>query len=280
MSATLINGRAIAKKIHAQTAQAVEELKKRGVTPKLAVVLVGDDKPSQTYVQVKARAAKKVGMNFELHELPANISREDIVTRLLEIQKDPSLTGLIVQLPLPEPLYTTEVLNAIEPRFDVDCLTDANLGKLVMQTNHIAPPTPGAVMAILEDLDVDLVGKHVTIIGMGALVGKPLAIMLANKRASVTTCNSATKHITEKCLDADILISAVGKKDLVTADMVKPGAIVIDAGVDFENNQMFGDVDVAGVSEKASHVTPTPGGVGPLTVAKLLHNVVVCADLM
>jgi len=148
----------------------------------------------------------------------------------------------------------------------------------MMKTNTIVPPTPGAVLAILESLETSLEGKNVTIVGTGVLVGKPLAIMLMNLGASVITCNVHTTDVKEKCLQADILISAVGKKDLIRGDMVKPGAIVIDAGVDFENNQMFGDVNVEEVSEIASHLTPTPGGVGPLTVAQLLWNTVVCTD--
>lgn len=273
-----IDGKALAKTIHERTTTKVQELKKNGITPKLAVVLVGEDKPSQTYVRMKGKAAEKAGMDFELHELPADISKEGIIARLVNIQQDPHLTGLIVQLPLPEPLYTTEVLNAIETKFDVDCLTDGNLGKLVMQTNTITPPTPGAVMEILEDLDVDLTGKEVTIVGTGALVGKPLAIMMMNRGATVTTCNIHTKDLKAACLRADILISAVGKKDLIRGDMVNDGTIVIDSGVDFENNVMFGDVTVEEVIEKASHLTPTPGGVGPLTVARLLWNTAVLAE--
>ncbi len=277
MPATLINGKSIANQLLEQTKQQVSALKAQSIVPKLAVVLVGDDKPSTTYVRKKGQACALVGIDFDLHTLPADISKAEIISTLKTIQEDTALSGVIVQLPLPEPLYTTEVLNAIRPEFDVDCLTDANLGKLVMKTNTIVPPTPGAVMAILNDLEVDVAGKNITIVGTGALVGKPLAIILMNKEATVTTCNIQTKDLRTKCLSADILISAVGKKDLIRGNMVKPGAIVIDSGVDYVNKVMFGDVNVAEVSEVASYVTPTPGGVGPITVAKLLWNTVVLA---
>lgn len=274
----LLKGKPIAERILAKTAEHVEALKKRHISTKLAVVLVGADKPSQTYVRMKGKAAKKVGMDFELIELPQDITQKELVKKLQEIQTDSSLSGLIVQLPLPNQLYTTEVLNSIHPDLDVDCLTDVNMGKLVMKTNILVPPTPGAVMAMLAELNVDLVGKDVTIVGMGALVGKPLAVIMANERASVTTCNSATKNIPEKCKRADILVSAVGKKDLIRQDMVAKGAIVIDAGVDFESGRMFGDVNVIEAQKNAAYVTPTPGGIGPITVAKLLWNTVLCAE--
>lgn len=274
----LIDGKSIAKNIREKTAEKVAFLKEKGITPKLAVVLVGEDKPSQTYVGKKGKAAERVGMNFALYELPGDITEVDLIAKINEIQADETLSGIIVQLPLPEHLYTTNILNAIKPELDVDCLTDVNLGKLVMKTNYMVPPTPGAVMSILNDLDVDFVGKNITIIGMGALVGKPLAIMLANERASVSTCNSKTKDTKEKCLNSDIIVTGVGRKDILRGDMVSKGAIVIDTGVSFENDIMYGDVNVDEVIEIAEHVTPTPGGVGPITVARLLWNTVLCAE--
>ncbi len=272
----LIDGQKIAKDIRHQVALDVEEMKKKGITPKLAVVLVGADKPSQTYVRKKGQAAEKVGMDFDLHEFSADISSEELIKKLIKIQADEKLTGLIVQLPLPNPLYTTDVLNAIRPELDVDCLTDVNLGKLVMKTNHMVPPTPGAVMSIIHELKFDLIGKNVNIVGAGALVGKPLSIMMMNERATVTTCNSKTKDLADICLNSDVIVTGVGKKDIVRGDMVKKGAIVIDTGVCFEDGKMYGDVNVEEIKEKASFVTPTPGGVGPITVARLLKNTVIC----
>ena len=274
----IIDGHAVAEKILERTKNKVAELNEKGIDVTLAVILVGEDKPSQSYVKHKGLSAEKVGINFTLHKFPADITKEELIKQVKDIQNNPKLTGLIVQLPLPEPLYTTDVLNAIRPEIDVDCLTDVNLGKIVMKTNTIVPPTPGAVITILKDIGTDLVGKDVTIVGTGALVGKPLAIMMMNEGASVTTINSNNKNTKEKCLGADIIVSGVGKKDLVRGDMVKKGAVVIDTGVDFENGKMFGDVNVEEIDKIASYVTPTPKGVGPNTVARLLWNTAVCAE--
>jgi methylenetetrahydrofolate dehydrogenase (NADP+)/methenyltetrahydrofolate cyclohydrolase len=273
----LIDGKAIAKKIHAQTAKEIKKLKRKGITPKLGVILVGTDKPSQTYVRKKQEAAEMVGLKFILKKYSSKIKKNELIEEIKKVQKKEKLSGLIVQLPLPEKLYTSEVLNAISPTIDVDCLTDTNIGKLVMRTNYIFPPTPYAVTTILKELKISLAGKTITIVGMGSLVGKPLAIILANEGASIITCNSRTADIKTKCLMADIIVTGVGKKDLLRADMVKPGAIVIDTGIVFESGKMYGDVNRQEVLTKASFLTPTPGGVGPITVAILLHNTVLCA---
>ncbi len=275
----LINGKQLAKQIRIQTGKRAETLAKKGIKPKLAVLIVGDDKPSHTYVRTKGRAAKKAGIDFSLTELPADASKNDIIKAINKIQSDNTVTGLIAQLPLPNREWENDVINTIRPDIDVDCLTDTNLGKLVAETNIISPPTPGAVMDILDSLDIDIAGKHVVIVGTGTLVGKPLSIMMMNRLATVVTCNVHTTNLKKLCKQADILISAVGKKHLITKDMVKKGAIVIDSGVDFDKGQMFGDVDVERVMKRASHVTPTPGGVGPLTVARLLKNTVTLTEL-
>lgn len=274
----LIDGKAIADKIHDETTQKVTKLKARGITPFLGVVLVGDNAASQMYDRMKGSAAERAGIKFLLHKLPATITAVALVQEIHTIQRQNKLTGLIIQLPLPEHLYTPSVLNAIDPKIDVDFLTDTNMGKLIMNTSKLLPPTPGAVIAILKELKIDMSGKNITIVGMGSLVGKPLSIMMVNGGASVTTVNSRTQNVSTKCLGADILISGVGKKDLIRGDMLKPGAIVIDAGICFENHKVFGDVNVAEALEVASLVTPTPGGVGPITVALLLHNTVACAE--
>lgn len=274
----LIDGKAIAKSIEEKTAKKVADLIESGVTPKLAVILVGDDKPSHTYVRRKGKAAERAGIIFKKHEIPGDVTQEELLDKVDEIQDDPTLSGLIVQLPLPKHIDTDAILNKIRPDIDVDCLTDINLGKLVMKTNTLVPPTPGAVISILHDLNTDLVGKNVTIIGVGPLVGKPLAVMMMNERASVSTCNSKTKDTEQKCLASDIIVTGVGKKDLLRGHMVPEGAIVIDTGVDFEDGKMYGDVNVEECLKEASHVTPTPGGVGPITVARLLWNTALCAE--
>jgi len=273
----LIDGRHIAEQLLKKTAEEVATLKELGCVPKLAVVLVGEDKPSKNYVQMKRKAAEQVGIAFALVTLPSTVEKETIIKTIYDLQSDPSLSGLIIQLPLPEPLFTSDVLNAIDADKDVECLTNENLGKLVMKTNVLVPPTAGSVMHIIDELAVDLKGKNVTLIGTGILVGKPLAIMMMNKEASITTCNIYTQDIKEKCLDADIIITGVGKKNLLRGDMVKEGVIVIDTGISYEGKKLSGDACVDEIAPHAAYITPTPGGVGPITVSHLLWNTVLCA---
>lgn len=276
----LIDGVAIANNIREQLAKEVKKLKKKGITPRLGVILVGNHKPSETYVMKKQQAAQAAGIEFTLKRFPASINAKKLIAEVKKIQTQEKLSGLIIQLPLPEKLYTPDVLNAVSPAIDVDCLTDTNIGKLVMRTNYIFPPTPYAVITILKELKVEIASKNITIVGMGALVGKPLAIILANEGATVTTCNSRTKDIQDKCLGANIIVTGVGKKDLLRGNMVKKGAVVIDTGICFENGKMYGDVNREEVIKKAAYLTPTPGGVGPITVALLLTNTVACAQRM
>lgn len=273
-----IKGKPIADKILNNTATRVATLIDKGAAPKLAVILVGDDLPSHTYVRKKGEAAQRVGLAFDLHTLPSDISQGVLLQKMEAIQQDPNLAGLIVQLPLPKHLDANSVLNAIHPEVDIDCLTYTNLGMLLMKTNTITPPTPGAVLSILKSQGISLPGRNVTILGVGPLVGKPLAVMLMNERASVTTCNSATKDTKEKCLAADIIVTGVGRKDVLRGDMVSSHAIVIDTGVAFEDGKMYGDVSVEEVEVVAKAVTPTPGGVGPITVARLLMNTAILAE--
>lgn len=273
----LIDGKAIAEKIRNSIALEVKKLKKKNIKPKLGVILVGNDLPSETYVNKKQQAAETAGICFVLKRFPASVSKNKLIDEIKKLQKKEKLSGLIIQLPLPEKLYTSEVINAVDPKIDVDCLTDTNIGKLVMNTNYIFPPTPYAVMTILKEINFEISGKNVTIVGMGALVGKPLAIILSNAGASVITCNSRTRDVKEKCLMADVIVLGVGKKDLLRGDMVKLGAIVIDTGIVFENGKMYGDANREEILPKTSYFTPTPGGVGPITVALLLQNTILCA---
>lgn len=273
----LINGKQIADSINKQTARAVKALKSRGFTPKLAVIFVGHDKPSATYIRKKQEAAEQVGIEFVMHHFPASVTKDELIRAINKIQKNKMVSGLIIQLPLPERLYVPEVLNAVSPNIDVDCLTDTNTGKLVMGTSWLTPPTPTAVIEVLQNIKVNLKGKNVTIVGTGALVGRPLAIMMMNAGASVITCNSRTNNTKEKCLEADIVVMAVGKKDLLRGDMIRPGTIVIDTGIAFEQGKMYGDVNRKEIQEKSSYLTPTPGGIGPITVSLLLKNTLICA---
>lgn len=275
--AQIIDGKAIAEKILVKVKTWVDELKTQGITPKLAVILVGDNKPSQVYVRKKQEAAEKIGIDFDLHKYPADITKEKLLEELKKIQQDDKLCGLIVQLPLPQHLYTPEVLNAVNPAIDVDCMTDENLGRMIKKNGFILPPTPYAVKTILKELGVNVQGRHICIVGAGPLVGKPLTIILLNKQATVTVCNSLTKNLKEKCREAEIIVTAVGKNNLLRGNMVSRGAIVIDAGISFTNETIHGDVNFAEVSKKAGYITPVPGGVGPITVALLLKNTVTCA---
>ncbi len=275
---SLIDGYQIAEEILQKTKRKVTLLKKKGITPHLGVVFVGSDDRSAVYIRKKGEAAKEVGMEFSLFQFSEKISEKKLIEEIHSIQKN-SLTGLIVQLPLPDHLYTPHILNAINPKIDVDCLTHENLGKLIMKWGDLTPPTPGACLDCIHSIEPNLVGKNIVILGAGTLVGKPLSIMLVNERATVHICNSKTKNLKKLCTEADIIVTGVGKKDLIRGNMVKKGAIVVDAGVCFEKGKIYGDVNIAEVSKKA-HVTPTPGGVGPITVAKLLWNTAQCAEKM
>lgn len=274
----VIDGKAIAAKINAETKNRVEKLLSFGIVPKLAVVLVGDNQASLTYVNKKQSAAESVGIEFELFHLPGSIAESDLIAKIQNIQKDPALSGLIIQLPLPQHLYTPHVLNCIDPALDVDCLTSENLGKLFIKAEYVTPPTPAAVMSVLHELNIDLVAKNIAVVGVGALVGKPLTIMLMNERASITTINSVTSNIQKKCQASDIIVTGVGKRNLITKEMVHAESIVIDTGFIFENGKSYGDVNYDEVAPLVKAITPTPGGIGPITVAQLLRNTVICAE--
>jgi len=266
----IINGKQIANEILEEVKTKIAQL---DFKPKLAVIFVGDDKPSQTYVRRKQEAAKYAGIDFEIYSFPTNIEKEKLVKNIKDIQKkEKNIRGMIVQLPLPEPLFTPEVLDAVNSDIDVDCLTNTNIGKLVMKTADFSPPTPQAVLEIFKSINLDVKGKNITIVGAGALVGKPLSIMLLNKQATVTTCNEHTRDLKKILKKSDIIVSAVGKKDLIRKSMLKKNVIIIDTGIAFANNKMYGDVNFEEAVKKAKFITPTPGGVGPMTIAMLMKN--------
>lgn len=273
----IIDGRALAGKINQTTARLVKKIKQKGIISKLAVVLVGNDPASELYVKRKELKAKELGLDFCLFRFSGKISKVELIKQLQIIQTDKKLSGLIVQLPLPEKIYGGEILNAIRPELDVDCLTDANLGALMRGEEFLEPPTAGAIMEIIDSLKIDLPGKKIVVIGTGLLIGRPLSVMLINRRASVATANSATCNLKELCLGADVIITCAGVSDLVTGEMVRSGAIVIDGGSSLKNGKIVGDIDFETVVKKASYITPTPGGVGPITVSKLLANVALSA---
>ena len=249
------------------------EIKNKNLKPVLAVVLVGLDPASQTYVRKKQIAAESIGVGFLLYKFPEKISTEDLIAELKQIQTQ-ALSGIIIQLPLPSHLDRRRVLNVLNPDIDVDYLSWESLGKLVIGENALVPPTPGAILEILNYYKVPLKGKHVVLVGQGELIGKPLANILIQMPVTLTVCGKETKDLASFTKQADILITGVGKANLIRRDMVKKGVVVVDAGVSFKGKKMFGDVNFEEVSKIASLITPTPGGVGPITVAKLLENTV------
>jgi len=278
--AIIIDGRKIAAAILENLKPRVETIKKRGLRPALAVLRVGQDKPSITYVRKKEESAQEIGVDFFKFEYPETISKEQLISEIEKVQTEHQLSGLILQLPVPEKLwpYTREIVNHINIDIDVDCLSHLALGRVMMNESPLVSPTPGAIMEILRFYQVDLAGKEVCLIGRGDLIGKPLAAMLLHEPVTLVTCGKSTVNLSHYTKSADIIITGVGKKDLLTGKMIKKGAVIIDAGVCFDNGKMFGDIDFESVNKKAAIVTPTPGGVGPITVAKLLENTVKVAE--
>jgi len=268
--AIIVNGSDIASRILSKLKSRLVKVKNK---PALAVVLVGSDPASFTYVKKKQEAATAIGVKFNLFHFPASIGTQGLIRKLREIQKQ-SWNGIIVQLPLPRGINKAMVLNELGSSVDVDFLTWESLGKLVIGENVLVPPTPGAILEILSQHKIKLDGQHVVMVGAGNLIGKPLANILVHLPITLTICSKSSKNLGQLTRQADILITGVGQAGLIRGNMVKRGAIVIDAGVSFRGKKMFGDVKFDEVAKVASIITPTPGGVGPITVAKLLENVV------
>lgn len=274
MSAEIVSGTAIADKILKRIKGRARHLP---IKPHLAVVLVGSDRASLTYIRKKQEAAERVGVGFTLYRFPESLAEEDLIAELRQIQAG-NLSGIIVQLPLPAGLDKRLILNELKSDLDVDYLSWESLGKLVIGENQLVPPTPGAVLEILKQHKVNLTGKHVVVVGVGDLIGKPLCNLLMQLPVTLSVCNKQTKNLKAITLQADVLVTGVGKRNLIRGSMIKPGAVVIDAGVSFAGKKLYGDVNFAEASRVASLLTPTPGGVGPVTVAKLLENTVLAAE--
>ncbi|OGE88272.1 MAG: hypothetical protein A3J07_00560 [Candidatus Doudnabacteria bacterium RIFCSPLOWO2_02_FULL_49_13] len=266
----IVDGRLISEGILAGLKDKIIRLK---LKPHLAVILVGSDPASQTYVRKKQEAAQSIGVKFSLYPYPADTDTKQLIAELKKIQTQ-DLSGIIVQLPLPPGIDKRQVLNAIDPLLDVDYLSWESLGKLVIGENELIPPTPGAILEVLNYYKIPVSGQHVVLVGQGELIGKPLANLLLQMPVTLTVCGKETNNLASLTRQADILITGVGKAEMIKGDMVKSGAVVIDAGVSFRDKKMFGDVEFEAVSRVASLITPTPGGVGPITVAKLLENTV------
>ena len=280
MPARLIDGKSLAASLRAAQKSAVESLAARGVRPGLAAILAGNDPASRVYVRNKARACEETGVRSEVHEFPENVSESALLERLALLNADRRVHGILVQLPLPAHLDTARILAAVSPDKDVDGFHAVNLGALLQGRPGFVPGTPAGVMRLLEHAGVPLAGKQATIVGRSTIVGKPLALLLLQKDATVTICHSRTRDLAAVTVQADILVAAVGRAKLITAEMVKPGACVIDVGINrMADGKLAGDVDFAAVKEVAGSITPVPGGVGPMTVAMLIANTVRAAEL-
>lgn len=273
MSAQIIDGNALAAKIKTQVTSEVTALKARGITPGLAVILVGDDPASQVYVSHKVKDSEQVGIHSVLERMPADTSESTLLAKVEALNNDPSIHGILVQMPLPKHMDSQKVIAAINPNKDVDGFHVVNAGALAVGLDGFWPCTPHGAMKMLESVGMNLHGKHAVVIGRSNIVGKPMAQMLLNQSATVTICHSVTVNLKEICLRADVIVAAVGKQNVVTADMVKAGAVVIDVGMNRNAaGKLCGDVDFEAVKEVAGYITPVPGGVGPMTRALLLAN--------
>ena len=273
--AQILDGKALAKKIKEQVAAEAAALPRR---PGLAVILVGENPASQVYVRGKEKDCEECGILNLGRKLPADTSEEELLGIIAQMNADPAVDGILVQLPLPKHIDEGKVLRAISPAKDVDCFHPENVGEMMVGDPICWPCTPYGVMELLREYGISAAGKHCVVLGRSNIVGKPMTLLLLRDNGTVTVCHSRTPDLKEQCLQADILVSAVGKTNLVTADMVKEGAVVVDVAMNRnEAGKLCGDVDYAAVAEKASYITPVPGGVGPMTRAILMKNVLAAA---
>ena len=279
--AALINGKEIAQRVRESVRAETEDFKARtGVTPGLAVILVGDDPASKIYVGNKKKACMEAGFNSFEHILPESTTQEELIRLVESLNADPSVHCILCQLPLPKHLSSRDVIAAISPKKDVDAFHPQNVGKIMIGDYDFLPCTPAGVMELIHSAGISVEGKRCTVVGRSDIVGKPMAMLLLHENGTVTVCHSRTRNLADECRSADILVAAVGKAKLITGDMIKEGAVVIDVGMNRdENGKLCGDVDFATAEPKASYITPVPGGVGPMTVAMLMKNTLTAAKL-
>lgn len=278
--AQIISGKVVSAKVKEQVKAETAALSEKGIVPGLAVVIVGDDPASRIYVNNKKKACAEVGFYSEEYALPAETSQEELLELIdrLNIKKD--INGILVQLPLPKHIDENKVIEAISPLKDVDAFHAVNVGKIMQGNYNFLPCTPAGVMEMLSYENIEISGKNCVVIGRSNIVGKPMAMLLLHQNGTVTICHSRTKNLKEICASADILVAAVGRPKFVTGDMVKDGAVVIDVGINRdENGKLCGDVDFDSVESKASYITPVPGGVGPMTIAMLMKNTLTAAKI-
>lgn len=277
--AQLINGKEIGQQIRKEIAERVVELKEKGVTPGLAVILVGEDPASQTYVRNKHRSCQEIGIYSEVIKLPENTTEEELLQQIQTLNERKDIHGILVQLPLPKHINEDHVIAAISPEKDVDGFSPVSVGKMMLGQDTFLPCTPFGVMKLLEYSGIEIAGKHAVVVGRSHIVGKPMGQLLLQKDATVTYTHSKTKDLPSITKQADILVAAVGRPKFITKEHVKPGAVVIDVGINRdENNKLVGDVDFEEVEPISSYITPVPGGVGPMTITMLLYNTVKSAE--
>ncbi|MBP3381465.1 MAG: bifunctional methylenetetrahydrofolate dehydrogenase/methenyltetrahydrofolate cyclohydrolase FolD [Clostridia bacterium] len=278
--AKIIDGKAIAAAVRGEVAQETALLKEKGITPGLAVILVGDDPASRIYVNNKKKACTDVGFYSEEITLPADTTEQELLNVVYTLNERNDIHGILCQLPLPKPLSDKTVIEAIAPEKDVDAFHATNVGHIMIGDYSFLPCTPAGVMELLARSGVEIEGKTCVVVGRSNIVGKPMAMLLLQKNGTVTICHSRTQNLKDVCRTADVLVAAVGKPKFITADMVKPGAAVIDVGMDRdENGKLCGDVDFASVEPIAGYITPVPGGVGPMTIAMLMKNTLTAAKM-
>jgi len=279
MTAKIIDGKVISDIFRAEYKVRVDRLIEQGIRPGLAVIIVGDDAASQVYVRNKAKACEAIGMHSEVHALPADTSQDELLVWVNKLNDNAAIHGILVQLPLPKHMHDRAVIEAIHPMKDVDGFHYANMGALVIDESWFPPCTPFGVMQMLAHEGVEIEGKHAVVIGRSNIVGKPQAMLLLKAGATVTVCHSKTKDLKKFTRDADILIAAVGRANMVTGDMIKPGAVVMDVGINrLPSGKLCGDVDFESAKLVASAITPVPGGVGPMTITMLLGNTLRAAE--
>lgn len=276
----IIDGKAVSRQVKEQVRLETEELKKKGITPGLAVIIVGEDPASQVYVRNKEKACEEVGFYSEKFALPENTTQQELNNLVKELNGRKEINGILCQLPLPGHLDDKEVINLINPIKDVDAFHPVNVGAIMIGDYNFLPCTPAGVMELIHSTGVDVTGKKAVVMGRSNIVGKPMAMLLLHENATVEIVHSKTKDLASVTREADILVAAIGKAKFVTADMVKDGAVVIDVGMDRdENGKLCGDVDFEGVKDKCSYITPVPGGVGPMTISMLMKNTLTAAEI-
>ena len=276
--AIIIDGKELAKKTRQNLKIECDELKNKGINPKLAVIMVGDNPASKVYVRNKSKACQEVGVEYEEYLLDSNITQKNLIDLIKKLNNDKNINGILLQSPIPKHLDINEAFRTIDYNKDVDGFHPMNVGKLTLGQDTFVSCTPYGVMRMFEEYNIDLCGKNVVILGRSNIVGKPLTQCCLNKNATITVCHSKTQNTKKLTKEADIVISAIGKAKFITEDMIKEGAIVIDVGINRdENGKIVGDVDFENVKQKASYITPVPGGVGPMTVAMLINNVIKAA---